>query len=228
MSLRPLIKLSSSPRSSAFMTAFILGAAIAIIGSIVWRLSDPVESEIISDPKLINKTIGGVQFQIPGNMFRYRAQRKKNDPERVDLFFQWPSMEGYTKFNAHIFEEGNAQNLIFMSISMQTDGMAPEDRLKSIYKRFFGAPTYAPLGLVGKRFLDGSGYDGEDLFYQDGVEKPFIARCLREDAGDSMPMCLREVKVGPKTHIVYAFRRAYLKEWETMDSTILESFMKVK
>ncbi len=221
-----LIPLKSSTRSSPFFTAFMLGIAVAIIAAIVWRLSDPVESEVITEPKILRSTIGGQQFFIPGNMFRFRVQRKNRNPERVDLFFRWPELEGFTKFNAATFEKADARELIFLTIESKDSILAPEDRLRTIYKRFLSAPLTAPDGLLGKKFLDGSGYDGEELFYQEGGPQPFIARCIAEDTPDIPSTCLREIKMGPKTYMIYSFRRQYLRDWRSLDEAIRTAFVK--
>ena len=113
-------------------------------------------------------------------------QRHSGPQERVDLGFEFPSLEppGGTPrhVNAETVEDAqDAIKRIFLTIAEHHGAMSPETRLQTIYPRYL-APTQSAVvdGLTLQAFRDGTPYEHEDLLLTQGQDKQLVARCTRD------------------------------------------------
>ena len=73
-----------------------------------------------------------------------------------------------------------------------------------------------PASSAG-RCSDDSGYRGEEVFYQPGEARPFVARCIAKATPEVPATCIRDVHDRPGLSMLYRFDRFYLGDWQAMD-----------
>src|SRR5262249_4710826 len=151
------------------------------IGYVLWpRWPGP---PVGLDAPALPITVGGVAFNIPPAAIRMRVQRHPGAQDRVDLTFEWPSLEPPDPHArpappvAGAAPPAPTLERIFLTISSAGDALAPADRVLTIYPRYTDAEaSEGPGGLTVLPFRPGTPYQGEDLIY-DSVAPGFLVRC---------------------------------------------------
>jgi hypothetical protein len=194
------------------IVASAVGAgAIALVAYLLWPTWG---TDAASDPARLPVSIGGTLFNVPPLAVRMKIQRHTGPQERVDLNFEFPSLnvpEGPKHVSADTVEDAAMQPIdrIFLSISAYHDAMAPAVRLNTIYPRYLDQAATSPQdGLTTRAFRDGTPYSNEDLFL---AEAPHLdARCTRD--GATPGMCLSERRIGG-ADLTFRFPRNWLAQW---------------
>jgi hypothetical protein len=191
-------------------SAAIAGLALA---AIVYLLTPSWHAEKVSAPERIPVSVGGTLFNVPTAAFRVKVQKHSGAQERVDLNFNYPSLQAPEK-PKHVTidtveEIGQPIDRIFLSIAAHHDALSPELRLRTIYPRYLDSrATPAADGLTQRAFRDGTPYAIEDLFVASGPE--LAARCTRDAATPGM--CLSERRVDG-ADLTFRFPRQWLAQW---------------
>lgn len=190
----------------------VLGlVAIAVVAYLLWPTWAATSS---TGPERLPISVGGTLFNVPPTAMRMKIQRHSGPQERVDLNFEFPSLEppeAPHHVSAEQIEDGPQPiDRIFVSISAHHDALAPDMRLRTIYPRYLGpAATQLQDGLTMRGFRAGTPYEGEDLIQ---AEQPALsARCTR-DAG-TPGMCLSERRI-EGADLVFRFPRSWLSHWQ--------------
>lgn len=167
-------------------------------------------------------TIGNDVINAPANTIRFRSQRANGTRERLDLFFHWPSMQGYNQDTAaHIESTNDAPPLIFVSLEIRETSRDMSARVGPIYQKFFsGPPVDAGNGLVRRAFSRDSAYFMEDLYYEPASPYPWVARCIRESDRVAAPFCLRDIHVGDGLVLTYRFHARLLPDWMRIEQSV--------
>ena len=170
-------------------------------------------------------TVGGVTFNVPPAAIRAPMQRRPGTYDRLDLSFQWPSLEPP---DANAKPAVPAQDKlpapsailerIFVTIAAGGSSVPPAERIYTIYPRYTGAEASpGPAGLTILAFRDGTPYQGEDLIY-DGETPGFLVRCTRS-VGVTPGTCLYDRWIeGAK--LVVRFPRDWLGDWRSVARNI--------
>lgn len=170
--------------------------------------------------------IGNNVLSIPANMIRFSNQRRGGVTGRLDLYARWPGLTGYTERDRAIFNLLTPKrHLIFMSIEQRTMSRDMSGRYLPIYAELIDPDgEAAPGNLTAHRFLENSGYKGEELLLSDtGSGKPeFVARCLADSAAESFNSCERDVQFGRDLQILYRFPRSMLGDWKLLDKAVVD------
>lgn len=217
------------------MNKILIGGLILILMLTALRFalqvfSDP--SGFSDDTQPVSVTISSVRLNIPQNLIRFQKQRKPGSHDRLDLFFDWPSLDGYTKETRDNFENTNTtDSLIFVSLEKSPPLDAPQQRLDQIYRRFLiGKPWRGPNGLIGQSFDPQSGYGAEDVFYAH-TDTVFLTRCLREKYAATnklRPTCLYDFTLKNGVNVHVRFTRSYLKHWREINTAIKREIMRMQ
>jgi hypothetical protein len=172
-----------------------------------------------TDTTPVRITIVGNALAIPANMIRTGRQRRGGVMERVDLLLDWPGLKGYSTEDAEPFRSGSPiAPLLYISILPADSSLDSSGRLESVYARFFtGTARAGPSGLVGRSLSDDSGYRGEEIFYEPGADRPYVARCVAKATPEVPATCMRDVLIAPRLSLLYRFDRFYLGDWQAMD-----------
>ena len=206
----------SRRRRRSLMTPIILAGALAIgaIALVAYLLWPTWGTEAASDPARLPVSIGATLFNVPPMAIRMKIQRHTGPQERVDLNFEFPSLdvpEGPKHVSADTVEDAAMQPIdrIFLSISAHHEAMAPDVRINTIYPRYLDQPSTSPQdGLTVRAFRDGTPYSHEDLFLADSPR--LEARCTRD--GATPGMCLSERRIDG-ADLTFRFPRNWLAQW---------------
>ena len=189
-----------------------VGFASAPIAYMLWPQPKPVAV----DAPTLPITIGGVAFNVPPAAIRVKMQRRAGAQARVDLVFQWPSLE--PPGPAVKLTPADVPKLterIFLTIAGSDNTLPPEQRLKSIYPRYaVPGPAVAMDGLAVRPFSSGTPYQGEDLIYDPVAPERFLMRCT-QPLGVTPGTCLHERRIGT-ADITVRFPREWLADWRTV------------
>jgi hypothetical protein len=183
--------------------------AIALVAYLLWPTWSANGS---STPERLPISVGGTLFNVPTAAIRMKVQRHTGPQERIDLAFDFPSLEppeAPKRVSAETVDITQPIDRIFLSIAAHQNALAPDLRLRTIYPRYLDL-TSTPLdsGLTMRAFRDSTPYSGEDLFV---AETPNLtARCSRDTATPGM--CLSERRVDG-ADLTFRFPRAWLTQW---------------
>jgi hypothetical protein len=225
------------PRRNGALALPLMGmltvAAIAtgFIGYVLWpRWPGPT---VPPDAPALPITIAGTPFNVPPAAMRIPLQRRAGAHERIDLAFQWPSLEppdaraSGARASAARASGAVAQQTIdrlFVTITVAGDTLTPAERIKTIYPRYAAADAdIEPNGLAVKAFRSGTPYQGEDLIYDsiDDSATPagFVVRCSRNGTGPTPGICLYSQRID-HADIVVRFPRDWLTDWHAIEAGI--------
>lgn len=169
--------------------------------------------------------VGSSVLRVPENVIREPRMRRDGAQERLDLYFRWPQMEGYTPDARAAFNHtGGSRSIIYATIAPRRLAHDMSDRLEPIYRHLVAPEEReAADGLTIRPFREEAGFAGEVLVVGERPpERPFVARCLTGDtAAHSLAPCEREVHFGDDLSLVYRFPREILNEWLILDEKIL-------
>lgn len=194
----------------ALLSGLLSVSAVALIAYLLWPTWRPAPPE---QPIPLPISIGGTLFNIPANAIREKVQRHSGPQERVDLGFDFPSLEPpgtQRHVNAESVEDAqNAIKRIFLSIAEHHGAMSPDTRLQTIYPRYL-EPTQSVVAesLTLLAFRDGTPYEQEDLLV--AQDKPFVARCTRDR--ETPGTCLSERRING-ADLTFRFPRQWLGQW---------------
>jgi len=225
----PQSKRRRKPRGVWLSLAFILGfgavaaGLITFISYVLWP-SWPAKP-VARDAPAVPITVAGVLFEVPPAAIRAAMQRQPGAHDRIDLVFLWPSLKPPAAVGEAAASAVDMRNnagraprtadRIFVTIADLGNVLAPAERLRSIYPRYFAAlATAGPDGLAVLPFRAGTPYDGEDLIYVAENPEQFFARCTRP-AGTVPGTCIHERSM-EAAEITLRFPREWLQHWRTV------------
>ena len=142
-----------------------------------------------------------------------QIQRHSGPQERVDLTFNFPSLEA-PEAPRHVSADTVEEKVqpidrIFLSIAAHHDTLAPDTRVRTIYPRYLEqASTPGEDGLTMRTFREATPYANEDLFFASAPS--LTARCTRDAATPGM--CLSERRIDG-ADLTFRFPRSWLAQW---------------
>jgi hypothetical protein len=193
----------------ALATAVAAGA-ISLVAFLLWPTWG---TQSLSNPDRLPISTGGTLFNVPTAAVRMKIQRHTGPQERVDLSFNFPSLEPPDPHKHVSADEVDDRvqpiDRIFLSIAAHHDTLAPDMRVRTIYPRYLEqASTPLEDGLAMRAFREGTPYAGEDLF---SASAPSLtARCTRDAATPGM--CLSERRIDG-ADLTFRFPRSWLAQW---------------
>jgi hypothetical protein len=193
----------------------LAATAVALVAYLLWPTWTPEDPSV---PAQLPVSVGGTLFNVPTAAVRMKIQRHSGAQERVDLSFDFPSLQppGPPK---HVSGDAADERLqpidrIFLSIAAHHDAMAPATRVRTIYPRYLEEQSRpGPAGLTIRAFRDGTPYSHEDLLFAD--EPNITARCSRDAATPGM--CLSERRLAG-ADLTFRFPRSWLARWREVAS----------
>lgn len=204
-------------RLALLLAGLFAAAAIGLVCYLLWPTWRPAA---VSDPGRTPVSVGGTLFNVPPAAFRIKVQKQPGPQDRVDLSFDYPSLEPPTAPRhvtaGTVQETPQPIDRIFVSIAAHQGALAPELRLRTIYPRYLGpAAAASPDGLTLRPFRDGSPYASEDLFVASGPD--LAARCTRD--GVTPGMCLSERRLDG-ADLTFRFPRQWLAQWRDLAAAL--------
>jgi hypothetical protein len=201
-------------RAFVILLPLIFGV-VAFIAFVLWpRWPEP---PIATDAPSLPITIAHVAFNVPPAAMRVPLQRVPGAHDRVDLAFQWPSLEAPDPAQK---PSAPAAGAPAAAITTAGDTLSSAERVQTIYPRYAStAPVAGPLGLAVLPFRSGTPYDGEDLIYDAATPNNFLVRCSRNGAGPTPGTCLYERRI-ETADVVVRFPRDWLDGWQEVAGNI--------
>lgn len=193
-------------------------AALLGVGVVLWR-DDPGRETSDTSPEPVAVTVAGHALSIPRNALRFPAQRVAGPQARLDLAVVPPDWSGRTAADAARFDApAETSSVVWVTLAPAEGELDSAARLATVYARFFtGDPLPAPpeLGLTGRRLSPAAGYVGEEVWFEPGVVRPFVARCWPLVPDGPVAACLSEEAVGGLM-VSRRFARARLGDWREL------------
>jgi hypothetical protein len=157
-----------------------------------------------------------------------KIQRHSGPQERIDLDFLYPSLEppGAPKHVTAETVDATMQPIdrIFLSIAAHHDALSPEQRVNTIYPRYFDqAATQPEEGLTMRMFRAETPYGSEDFY--SAASPALTARCTRDAATPGM--CLSERRVGG-ADLTFRFPRSWLSQWREVADALERLTMQLR
>lgn len=214
----------SKPKATAALRRPAMLAAVAALLALaigaLWFLAGDGDD---TAPRPVALTISGEPLTIAANRIRFADQRHGGVLPRVDLAVLWPDLAGRTAANRDAFALPRPDAPVLqIAIEPATVALDSAARLASVYVRAFAAePPDAALappvdGLVARRFVPGSPYVDETLYFEPGSVHPFVARCFPRADGDERRLCLTEIGFGKSLVAAIRFPPALLADWRRL------------
>ncbi len=166
--------------------------------------------------------IANTVLSVPANMIRHRSQHVPHTATKLDLFVNWPDMQGYQEQTKTIFENPHdVSDLVFLTVEPRTMAYDMSGRLRPIYSRFFeGVAILTPSGLVQQPLTSSAGFAHEDLYFDPGNPYPFVARCTREGKNSIRATCMRDIHLAKDLMMTYRFDKKLLPVWAELDDKV--------
>ncbi|KQW22520.1 hypothetical protein ASC80_03825 [Afipia sp. Root123D2] len=210
-SLSPLARRARHSHLLPLVASTVIGGcAIVAIAYLLWPTWNAGRG---NEPDTLPITIANTLFNVPTKAVRMRLQKRTGPQERVDLAFVFPSLEPPAA-PKHVTAETVETELpsidrIFVSIAAHHDALSPDERLRTIYPRYYdSAKARSEDGLTWQSFEEGSPYSNEDLVT--AASPNFVARCSRD--ADTPGMCMSERRI-EEADLVFRFPRDWLSRW---------------
>jgi hypothetical protein len=225
MTAQEVFRLRRRPGSRGLLLPFTLlvviaAVAAAFVSYLLWPTWPP--PRVALDAPAIPVTVAGVLFNVPPAAIRAPVQRHPGAHERIDLVFVWPSLTPPVsgsevaapaiKVENESSPVADTNDRLFITIAGLGSVLAPTERLRSIYPRYFDTrATAGPDGLAELPFRAGTPYEGEDLVYFAEKPEQFFARCTRPVR--TVPgTCVHERLLGT-AEMTLRFPRQWLSDW---------------
>lgn len=207
----------------ALAALVLLSIALSFAGK--WFGASIVMAGHTDNSSLREIVIGDNVISAPANSIRFERQRVNGVAERLDLYFRYPDMTGYTpEASADFNNSGETKNIIFMSFEPRMMSRDMSGRFEPIYSSLVvEPPSDGPAGLAVYTFNEKSGYLNETLVVGFEGEEPYVARCLSgQTAQQSLAPCERDIQLGDELSMTYRFPKELLPDWENLDLLVRE------
>jgi len=188
--------------------------AIVYVAYVLWPRWPGVPVSL--DAPALPIMVAGTMFNVEPAAIRVAMQRKAGTQDRLDISYLWPSLAPPDPaVKPTVGAPFDPNERLFATISSGEATLPIEERVKTIYPRYFAAQAEpGPDGLMVRAFRDGTPYQGEDLIYDAAQSEAFLARCTRRGIGNA-GTCLMERRI-KNADVVLRFPRDWLNDWRAV------------
>jgi len=183
-------------------------AALAAAAPIVVRVGAPT-------PGFAVVSIAGQWFKVASAYVRPR------DDGALELVADFPGFEpagGFADVNAATDLDNRFAHVVFIALRPADPALDPAERMARLYERFLDENSWShPGGLIARAFVDGSPFEGDELYYVAPEGREFAARCRRPDPSRKTPnTCIAEFRLGA-IDVELRFAAALLSQWSALE-----------
>lgn len=169
--------------------------------------------------------IGNNVIRVPENEIRFDRQRVDGVTGRLDLYWRWPQLDGYSREASAAFNNSdNSKSILFVSFEPKIMSRDMSGRFEPIYKSLVvEPPAPGPAGTRLYAFSENSGYLNETLVVgpEAAGRAPYVARCLSGSAAEeALAPCERDIEVGDDLSLIYRFPKSLLADWSALDAAV--------
>ncbi|WP_306030764.1 hypothetical protein [Stappia sp. MMSF_3263] len=228
--MMPLTLPSGTGMRARHFTPMVLALALAGTALVVhtvgkWMNYTRAPSGWSESADRVPVQLGSISLKVPANLMRRVEERIAGGPvERLSLAVLWPSMDGYSEFNARLFADSGDRSPV-MLIGATATGALPEmntsERLERVWMSLAsGDPLPGPAGLALLP-LPGDAESGTGFVaHRAEAGTLFAARCFTPRDAALAANCERSIRVAPGLFVTYRFRQALLEHWRGMDAAV--------
>ena len=194
--------------------AILAFAALALAG-VVAAAATALFSQR-APPRFVTVALGGERLTIASAYLRPEA-RRDGAAETLELAAFFPDFDPAGEFGdvtARLDLAERFARVVFVALKPADGGLDPAARTAKLYERFLDETAWThPGGLTARAFVDGSPFEGDELYYVGPDGREFAARCRRPDPARKTPnTCLYDFRLGD-LDVEARFSAALLSEW---------------
>ena len=191
-------------------TIALFAAAVALVvgGALAYRrLAAP-------PPRFAVATVGGERLTLAS---AYLRPSRDGAAELVAFFPDFTPAGGFADIAATTDLDDRFARLVFIGLKPADPALDPAERTARLYQRFLDENSWShPGGLVARAFVDGSPFEGDELFYVAPEGRDFAARCRRPDPARKTPnTCIAEFRFGD-LDVELRFAASLLWQWSAL------------
>ncbi len=194
-------------RSIAFVAA-VVALALVGAGALAYRrLAAPA-------PRFAVATIGGERLTLAN---AYLRSSRAGAAELVAFFPDFAPAGGFADVAAATDLDDRFARLVFIGLKPADPALDPAERTARLYQRFLDENSWShPGGLIARAFVDGSPFEGDELFYVAPEGREFAARCRRPDPARKTPnTCIADFRLGD-LDVELRFAASLLSQWSAL------------
>lgn len=188
--------------------ALILAGAAAI--AFAPRFGEPQAS------RLVVVTLGAERLTLQNAYLRQNARQggALDALEIVAFFPDFTPAGDFGDVTAQTDLPERFARTVFVTAKPSDSSLDPAERPAKLYLRFLSDNSWShPGGLVARAFVDGSPFEGDELYYVAPEGREFAARCRRPDPERKTPnTCVYDFRLGD-LDVEMRFSAALLAEW---------------
>jgi hypothetical protein len=184
--------------------------ALALVGAgafVLRRLAAPVSGFAVV-------TVGAERLKLAS---AYLRPSGAGAAELVAFFPDFSPAGGLGDVAAATDLDDRFARLIFIGLNPADPTLDPAERTARLYQRFLDENSWShPGGLVARAFVDGSPFEGDELFYVAPEGRDFAARCRRPDPARKTPnTCIADFRLGD-LEVELRFAASLLSQWSAL------------
>jgi hypothetical protein len=192
------------------IVALVAAVALALVGAGVLayrQLAAPA-------PRFAVATVGGERLRLAS---AYLRPSRAGELEIVAFFPDFTPAGGFADVAAATDLDDRFARLVFVGLKPADPALDPAERTARLYQRFLDDNSWShPGGLVARAFVDGSPFEGDELFYVAPEGRDFAARCRRPDPARKTPnTCIAEFRLGD-LDVELRFAASLLSQWSAL------------
>lgn len=177
--------------------------------------------EASANTTLVALVIGDQKFVIPENYTQFPRARRGGVRANVALYAMLPDFKPFTIAKELIFENNEADSpIIHFQLESIRSPFDEDERIDRVYLPgvLDTAGERALYGLTHFQFLDGSGYQDQDLYIgTDDVGRRAALTCGKNLKEILPPSCRRYTQLTDNVMLSYRFKRSRLRDWKEID-----------
>jgi hypothetical protein len=194
----------------SWIVALAAAGALALVGAgvLAYRwLAAPA-------PRFAVTTVGGERLTLAS---AYLRPSRAGAVELVAFFPGFTPAGGFADVAAATDLDDRFARLVFIGLKPADPALDPAERTARLYQRFLDENSWShPGGLVARAFVDGSPFEGDELFYVAPEGRDFAARCRRPDPARKTPnTCIAEFRLGD-LDVELRFAASLLSQWNAL------------
>ena len=190
------------------LVAFVVALALIGAGALVFRqLAAPTS-------RLATVTVGAERLTLTSAYLRPGGD---GVAEIVAFFPDFTPAGGFADVAAATDLDDRFARLVFIRLKPADPALDPAERTARLYQRFLDENSWShPGGLVARAFVDGSPFEGDELFYVAPEGRDFAARCRRPDPSRKTPnTCIAVFRLGD-LDVELRFAASLLSQWRAL------------
>lgn len=170
--------------------------------------------------------IGGQNFLIPENYTQFPRARRGGIRANVALYAMLPDFKPFTIADELTFENNEEDSpIVHFQLESVRSPFNETERIERVYMPSVLDTTgeRALYGLTNFQFLDGSGYQDQDLYIgTDDLGRRAALTCGKDLQEILAPSCRRYTQLTDQVMLSYRFKRSRLRDWKEIDRGIRE------